>query len=228
MHFPFLFLLMLGSDLREAHTETWPNPRWPPHISIQNYLKSVLTELKALWFALVSCHSMSMNSRQTSYDCTCFGSERYEMFFSGLRKRVTRSSELVIRRTNHYSLSRHFVLLLLLHWNTQEHQDMIAGAESSPCCISTDVTSMLWGCKEEELSNTRITKATVISLLLLICSQVSALLVTVGPNFTCQTAPTPIYFKFCGGSSQKKPLRKSSAWCLSLGLSPASYFYLTS
>lgn len=82
---------------------------------------------------------------------------------------------------------------------------LVASAGSSPhCTSSTNVTSTLCGRKEQELSKARITNATFISLLPLMCSQVSSLLVTVGPNFTCQTAPAPTHFKFCGGSSPQK------------------------
>lgn len=122
MHFPFLLLLKLDSDIGEAHLETWPNPRWPPHISIQNYFKFILIELNALWFALVSCCSTSMGSRQTLYDYSCFGSERYKICLWGLRKRVTGSSELVKRTMNYHRPSWHFVLRLL-HWDAQKHQD---------------------------------------------------------------------------------------------------------
>lgn len=163
IHFPFLFLLRLGSDLVGVHPETWPL-----HISVQNYFRFVLIELNTLWFALNSCHSMSTRSIKMSCNCSCFSSKYYRTPLWGLRKRVTGSSEFVTG-TNHHILSQCFVFL---QWDVQEHQDMVASAGSSPrCTSSTDVTSPLRGCKEQELSNARIAKATFISLLPLLCSQ---------------------------------------------------------
>lgn len=153
------------------------------------------------------------------YDCSCFGSERYEMCSWGLGKSITGSSELVTR-TNHHLLSWRFVLLLL-HWECRASgRATAASAGSSPCCTSSiDVTSMLCRCKEQELSKARITKATFIPLLPLMRSQVSSSIVTVGPIFTCKKAPAPIHFKFCGGSSQKikRPLRKAMRDAPALG-----------
>lgn len=131
IHFPFLFLLRLGSHLIGLHPETWPNPRWPLHISIQNYFRFILIELNTLWFALNSCHSTS--NRQMSCNCSCFGSKYCGTLSWGLRKRATRSSELVTR-TNHHILSQCFVLL---QRDVQEHQDMVASAASSPHCTSS-------------------------------------------------------------------------------------------
>lgn len=108
IHFPFLFLLGLGSHLVGVHPETWPDPRWPLHISVQNYFRFVLIELNTLWFALNSCHSMSTRSIKMSCNCSCFSSKYYRTPLWGLRKRVTGSSEFVTG-TNHHILSQCFV-----------------------------------------------------------------------------------------------------------------------
>lgn len=69
----------------------------------------------------------------------------------------------------------------------------------------------------------------LVSLLPLTCGQVSSFLVTVGPNFVCQTTtPCPHSFQRLQTPNKKKHLKNSGARCPSLGLSPASYFYLTS